>query len=119
MIARGEQWRFVVRPADAAAPRPPVDLSTRQGERRASVRFPCRWDATCRQPSAAGNEACVRARARDISTGGVSVIVPQWFGRGTLLWIDLHDGPRERSRSVLARVMHATLQPDGTWFVGC
>ncbi len=88
-------------------------------ERRASVRYSCRSDARLCFPPPPGHEACVRATARDISTGGISLIVSQWFGQGTLVRIELQNGTRDAVRQINACVMHSTLLPDGQWFVGC
>jgi hypothetical protein len=90
-----------------------------RADRRASVRYPCSPQTLCRIPRPLSHEACLPATVRDVSTGGISVIVAQWFGPGSLLRIDLENTARGFSRTLFAQVMHAALQGDGRWFIGC
>src|SRR5579884_1805538 len=96
-----------------------MNTRDRNPDRRASVRYSCRSNARLCFPPAADHESCVHARARDISSGGLSLIVSQWFGQGTPLRVELQNEARGVSRQLSACVMHSTLLPDGSWFIGC
>jgi hypothetical protein len=88
-------------------------------ERRATIRYPCTSEIICRLLQAHDGKSSVPARARDISTGGLSLVVPFGFGQGTILHIELQTRAQSFSRPLHACVMHATAQPDGQWFIGC
>jgi len=88
-------------------------------ERRASVRYACRAHARVSVAQTIGHALGVQARVRDISTGGISLIMSQWFGPGTILEIEFARGEARSQRAFTASVMHATLLPDGEWFLGC
>lgn len=86
-------------------------------ERRASVRYPCRLDVAWKFPPASRHLACLQATTQDLSTGGISLIVPQWFGPGSIIRLELQAS--EKVHTLDACVMHASLQQDGNWFLGC
>jgi hypothetical protein len=88
-------------------------------ERRATIRYPCTSEIFCRLLQVQGGHSAVPARARDISTGGVSLVAPVGFGQGTILHIELQTCADTLSQPLHACVMHATAQPDGQWFIGC
>jgi len=100
-------------------PNLPAVPATDPDDRRACVRYPCSPGTSCRIPRPLSHDACLPATIRDISTGGISVIVSQWFGPGSLLRIDLENAARGFSRTLFAQVMHAAVQADGRWFIGC
>jgi hypothetical protein len=85
-------------------------------ERRGSPRQACSSEAVS-QPLEAPETLCWGATVRDISAGGIGLTLCYPFKPGTYLAIDLK-GP-EATRTLLARVVHATDQTDGTWFIGC
>jgi PilZ domain len=60
-----------------------------------------------------------RARVRDISEGGIGLVIPHSLDAGARLGIDLC-GPRDGdSGLVTASVRHVTSLGDGSWLVGC
>jgi hypothetical protein len=54
----------------------------------------------------------------DLSNTGIGLSLCFPFRPGTYLAVDLH-GPDGSNRSLLAKVIHARDQADGTWHVGC
>jgi hypothetical protein len=86
-------------------------------ERRASVRHPVQMSVAWKFPPACRHLSCLQATTQDLSSGGVSLVVPQWFGTGTMIRVELQGASAVRTLD--ACVMHATLQKDGTWFLGC
>lgn len=97
-------------PADRAGARPSV-------ERRAFERFATDLLVSC-WPVAAGRADSWPARLRDISAGGIGLVVERRFERGTMLAVDLANVGSGSSRTLLSRVMHAEPQPEGEWLLG-
>jgi hypothetical protein len=94
------------------------DIQDDETERRVWVRLPSSVGTAC-ESAARGAKVRVSAWVRDISRGGVNLLVSQRFGPGALLSVEI-PGPGENSSSaVLAYVVHAKAQADGTWSLGC
>lgn len=96
--------------ADGAAP------ST--AEARTSERHPCELPTACR--SLAGwqdRDFSWAGELRDISLGGMGLILNRRFEPGTLLMVEL-DTPAGRE-SLLSRVVHARPLGDQKWLLGC
>jgi hypothetical protein len=92
-----------------------------QGERRAYVRLASDLASTCRLPGGA-REVGWPGRVRDISLGGVGLVMRHCFRPGTELEIELRGRSGEVLRTVAARVVHATaVLVDGNsgWLLGC
>src|SRR5262245_56644417 len=87
-------------------------------ERRASVRYSSGLFTPVR-PAGPGGGPAEQARVRDISSFGIGLLLPHRVEFGTRLIIDLQNAMRGVMHSVLARVVHATPQPDGEWHIGC
>jgi hypothetical protein len=92
-------------------------------ERRASVRYPCSEenfssDNSCRPITARKNEAWA-ATVRDLSTGGVGIVVNRRFEPGTLLSVELQDSEQTVNRNLLVRVVRVLEQGEGRWLLGC
>lgn len=104
-------------PSPSALPSTTADSSAVADERRAFPRYPVDWEVACKA-LAAGQRDSWQARAINISAGGLGVLLERRFERGTTLTVQLPHGPAETPRTLLARVMHATRQPDGTWLHG-
>ncbi len=89
-------------------------------ERRAYVRIACDLAATC---AAAGQRAPGwPARVRDISAGGVGLLLQHRFRPGTFLTVELRDGSGRVLRTARVRVAHATAVRDEAgqrWLLGC
>ncbi|MBY0523266.1 MAG: PilZ domain-containing protein [Gemmataceae bacterium] len=93
-------------------------------ERRASVRYPCdpesfSADNTCRPLTARRKDESWTATVRDLSTGGVGIVVNRRFEPGTLLSIELQDADRLSARTLLVRVVRLTKEGKEHWLLGC
>ncbi len=100
------------------APTPPSGR-----DRRASLRYPVTPDGfgtenTCRPVTAKPDESW-SALVRDLSTGGLGLLVNRRFEPGTLLIVDVQDAEQTISRSMLVRVVHAVREKDNAWALGC
>lgn len=87
-------------------------------DRRVWVRHSADVNTTCQ---AAGSLAAERLSAvvRNVSQGGVSLLLGRPFEPGEMLGIEL-PGPAEGTTyTVLACVVHARPQNDDEWFIGC
>lgn len=87
-------------------------------ERRAWVRFPCGMETSC-QPLASAVGQQWSGHVRDLSAGGVGVVLNRRFELGTLLTIEVLSNSDKPSRTFLGRVIHVHSQPDGSWHMGC
>jgi hypothetical protein len=85
-------------------------------DRRVWVRFPDNANAMVRTTSAV---APVQARVRDLSRGGIGLVVDRGFGGGNLLFVDLPPCAEHRGATVLAYVLRADPLPSGGWALGC
>jgi hypothetical protein len=86
-------------------------------ERRHSLRYPSAARTTYRQAVAADAEA-LPATVRNISFGGINLVVREQFAPGTLLHIDL-PGRGPAAPRFLACVAHVSPTADRAWSVGC
>ena len=84
-------------------------------ERRAWVRLPSDREASFR---AGADTTGWLGRVRDISQGGIALVLRQKFDLGTDLFIDLATNAGE-VRSLAAQVVRVTLERDGCWITGC
>ena len=100
---------------DAAASRP--------AERRAYVRLASSLSAACRPAGRSSLEPGWLGTVRDISRGGVGLVMQHRFQRGTLLTVELRQPGGELVRTVQVRVAHATAIRLGVgrhcWLLGC
>jgi hypothetical protein len=92
-------------------------------ERRASVRYPCSEDSfgpdnSCRPITAMRKESWLAA-VRDLSTGGVGIVVNRRFEPGTLLSVELQDAEKTSARTLLVRVVRLTQEDKDHWLLGC
>jgi len=87
-------------------------------ERRVGVRYPCAVQTTL-QPVNGAEPVRLSGRVRNISRGGISLVVPHAFESGDLIGVDLPSPDSDATYTVLACVIHATAQPGGEWVVGC
>src|SRR5437667_238481 len=94
------------------------DFAIPKRERRAWVRLPSDRDVSCRPMVGAADTTGWLARVRDISQGGIALILRQKFDLGTGLFIHLATNAGE-VRSLSARVVRVTLERDGCWITGC
>lgn len=84
-------------------------------ERRTAKRYASDQVASCR--AMPGVDA-IPVQVRDVSVGGVGLLSPKRFERGTMLIVELHStGPE--SVSVFAKVVRLTSYGSGQWLIGC
>src|SRR5437773_7238549 len=90
-------------------------------ERRAYVRLATDLAVTCR-PSGRQPDVGWPGRVRDISQGGVGLLLRHRFQPGTTLTVEMHGSGGPLLRAVTIRVIHATAVVDGAtscWLHGC
>jgi hypothetical protein len=95
--------------------------SSATSERRAWVRYGVDLEATCHGPSGR-KEVGWPARVRDVSAGGVGLLMRHCFRPGTPLLVEVHGANGECRRVLPVRVVHATPVNPGVgaiWLVGC
>ena len=88
-------------------------------ECRAWPRFPCLLPGLCRPSAHAHAAGCWPAKAHDISTGGVSLIVNRRFEPGTSLVIEVHAPAGDSTCTLLGRVMRVANHGREFWLLGC
>ncbi|MBL8797443.1 MAG: PilZ domain-containing protein [Planctomycetia bacterium] len=103
--------------ADPSEPslRSPAKINWR--ERRSSVRHPC-LETSRRLVAAIGDDFCL-AKVRNISAGGVSLVLGRPLEAGTVLAVDLIDTQTNQfSRTLDVRVCYCVEHPSGDWILG-
>jgi serine/threonine protein kinase len=94
-------------------------------ERRASVRRVCTVAATCVVDTDLFNGGGADAKeawpavVRDVSAGGLGVVLARRFEPGTLLAVEMEGGPRKKVRTMLVRVVRVQGEELGHWRHGC
>ncbi len=104
--------------SDPSSPKKPSGA-----EKRAAVRYPCDTDSfsqdnSCRPISAHRNDTW-SATVRDLSTGGVGIVVNRRFEPGTLLSVELQDAEQTTNRILLVRVVRVLREEGDKWLLGC
>jgi PilZ domain len=87
-------------------------------ERRASARHLSNLQTACQLVGAASSEMW-DATVRDLSSGGIGLVLKRRFEPGTLLSFILDSRTHSGTHSYLARVVHATANEGGGWLLGC
>lgn len=88
--------------------------------RRAWVRYVSSQDAVCRTPGS--RDFGWLAKVRDISAGGIGLLMRHRFRPGSTLLIDVRNSLGNSSRVLPVRVVHATAvenEMEACWLVGC
>jgi hypothetical protein len=106
--------------------RPPkVEASARLARSLTELERRCETRRTCELATSwylfgAREEQSWAGAARDISTGGIRLVLDQGLKPGTLLYICLRrPDDTDYRRPKLVRVRWATAKEDGTWVIGC
>jgi hypothetical protein len=87
---------------------------------RVWVRHECNLPTICQPVAARGpDEPQWEARIRDISPGGVGLLAVRRFERGTGLAIEIPEAGDYAGDTLLARVVHINVLPEGGWLLGC
>jgi hypothetical protein len=89
-------------------------------ECRAWERQPCDLRTAC-QPIAAsrGHELSWPAKIRDLSPGGVGLVIERRFEPGVILFLELTSTTSGSPETLMARVIHATPLARHRWLLGC
>ena len=89
-------------------------------DRRAWIRYRTDVETFCHAVTGR-KEADVwwQGQVRDLSRGGVGLMLDRWFPLGTLLMIELPSRGTSSVYLVLAKVVRAVEQADGRWEIGC
>jgi hypothetical protein len=85
---------------------------------RVYLRHPCDAEASCLTVTD-GPKMCWPAHICNISQASVALVVTRRFEKGTSLLIELPSPEPGVILTLLARVVHAAAQPDGSWLLGC
>jgi hypothetical protein len=91
---------------------PPVE------DRRVWVRYPGNGAATL-APVSSEEPLYLSARVRDVSRGGINLVVFQPFVPGDLLSIELPGSTPEARNAILAWVVHVKPVTEEAWSIGC
>jgi hypothetical protein len=83
-------------------------------ERRASIRYLCKPEVL----HATVDGDPWMARVRNISTGGISLIISRSFEPGSVIDVHLMNTRRKTSRQLDVKVVYAVEYPDGEWILG-
>jgi hypothetical protein len=89
--------------------------SASKPERRASVRHPCRLEATCYLLPGSETEACT-GRIVDLSTGGISLLLARSFPVGKSVGLKLHGA--DTCHTLTLKVLHVEQLSKGCWLLG-
>lgn len=103
--------RLMGRPAEDAGD------TVLEDERRVWVRYEANVETAC-DPSDAEGET-LSAQIRDISRGGIKLVLKRSCEPGTMLTVGLPVVEGRSPLTVLACVVHVTPLADGEWAVGC
>jgi PilZ domain len=82
------------------------------------VRYPCNVETVCYTSETAPGERR-RAQIVNISAGGVGLLLPCEFSKGTILRLELPLGVLEPPRLLLLRVVHCNPHEHRYFFLGC
>ena len=93
-------------------------MKSSETDRRVWVRHPSTLE-TVLQPASNGDESRFSARVRNVSLGGISLLVNRAFAVGELLSVELPMVGGQSPGQVLTYVVHASAQPGGEWALGC
>jgi hypothetical protein len=107
-------------PAAASVAKPPLPESIKNQDCLVWLRHECDLPTTCQPVAARGSdEPQWQGRIRDISAGGVGLIMVRRFERGTGVAIELPPSGGYPGDTVLARVENVKALPGGSWLLGC
>jgi hypothetical protein len=87
-------------------------------DHRRWVRFPCNVETICYTCETSPGERRP-ARVLNISPGGIGLLLPCQFDKGTLLHFELPADSNQISDTLLVRVARVMEQSPGMWFLGC
>ena len=89
-----------------------------ESERRTAVRFGCGLEAMCRPLQGQGGDEW-QARVRNLSAGGIGLLLSRRFELGALLLVEMSAGAAGATRTLVARVIYVVPHADEGWSIGC
>jgi len=102
-------------PDGSVSPVPAPALNCRVWERQA-----CDLEAACRPLAGRSSQNPLwSAVVRDLSPGGIGLIVERRFERGTSLTVEVPETGTRPAVTLFGRVAHVTALPDNRWLIGC
>jgi c-di-GMP-binding flagellar brake protein YcgR len=107
-------WQRLTGRTDAAAH---PDSAVAEDDRRVWVRYPADVEAHC--APADGDEVRLSGRIRDVSRGGIKLVVNRAFGAGSLLSVQLPAEEGHPAITVLAFVVYVNTLEADEWALGC
>jgi hypothetical protein len=87
-------------------------------DRRIWVRYPCDVEAVC-QPADNPQAQRVSARVRNVSRGGINLIMAEPVATGSLMSVELPCASSDKASTVLAYVVRVAACDHGEWSIGC
>jgi two-component system OmpR family response regulator len=91
----------------------------RGAERRAAPRYASDLETRCRLLTADDGSGAVPAKVRDISAGGIGLVLERSLEPGRSLELDLPLAGRTATSTIQAQVVRAAREPGRDWFLGC
>lgn len=91
----------------------------RTAERRGAFRYPCDLEAVSQPVTLRKDDCPWLGRIRDISTGGIGLLLATRYEPGTFVSVEIQNRSRTLTRTLAARVVHATPLRFGGWQIGC
>jgi hypothetical protein len=76
-------------------------------------------ETSCQPIAARGEDLSWPAQLRDLSVGGMGVVLRRRFERGAGLAVEIPETPTSPATTLLGRVVHTTSLPGGSWLLGC
>jgi hypothetical protein len=87
-------------------------------EHRAFVRYKCSEEGSCHSIQPGANDQWP-ATIRDVSQGGLSLVVQHAFEKGEILTVQLQLPVEGFPRRLFVRVKHVNAHPELGWVIGC
>lgn len=100
---------------------PESDTATPTDERRAWVRYPANLESGCQpvaMPTAPQPEWRWPATVKDISAGGIALVLERRFECGAALHVELQGAAEDGVHSLTAHVVHIQMLGN-RWLLGC
>jgi serine/threonine protein kinase len=105
------------KPAEPSPTPPSERRAATESERRVTVRYPCELNGVC-QPIGEGEERW-QGKVRDLSAGGLRLVMDRRFEPGTVLLVEVKGGSGAASSTLLVRVVRARKEGKDHWAHGC
>jgi PilZ domain len=88
-------------------------------ECRVFERFPSEAPVLCQPPSCRGRDLQWAAHIRNISAGGLCLVLRRWFKPGAALAVELPPTADGAGPTVYVQVVHVQAEPGDCWSLGC